>query len=214
MEPQTQDGSTVPPQRDSDEAPSSATTAEPVQLSLSDEERAGLVAEVERLQVFSVIGKVVGSRPSRGELRDLLQEKLLAEVGKIRDVQILGRGFYQVEFEEQESATKAIGMSPLLVRGARVHLRSWFHGFDPATDRGSLWFCTSNGARLPSDCLLSWIEGGIPPSSSTDGASLGYLSRDPLDDGFSGSQGYWPSFGVGDSLRPGFASQRDFATIT
>ena len=46
-----------------------------------------------------MIGKIVGSRPSRGEFRDLLQSRLLAEVGKITDVQVLGRGFYQVEFE-------------------------------------------------------------------------------------------------------------------
>ena len=72
MDAQTQAESTVPPQRDSTKAPLPANTVEPVQLSLSDEERAGLAAEVERLQLVSVIGKVVGSRPSRGELRDLL----------------------------------------------------------------------------------------------------------------------------------------------
>ena len=80
---------------------------------------------------------MVGSRPSQGELQDLLRGKLLAEVGKISDVQILGRGFYQIEFEEQESAIKVVGMSPLLVRGASVHFRSWFHGFDPATETAS-----------------------------------------------------------------------------
>ena len=92
----------------------------------------GLAAEIDRLQRFSVIGKVIGSRPSRGELRDLLQSRLLAEVGKIADVQLLGRGFYQVEFETQESAARIIELSPLALRAARAHFRPWVHGFDPA----------------------------------------------------------------------------------
>ena len=73
-------------QRDSDASPSPAPEGSPIRLSLTNEERAGLAAEIDRLQRFSVIGKVVGSRPSRGELRALLQSRLLAEVGKITDV--------------------------------------------------------------------------------------------------------------------------------
>ena len=49
-----------------------ASSAAPIKLSLTNEERAGLAAKVERLQLHSVIGKVVGSRPSRNELRDQL----------------------------------------------------------------------------------------------------------------------------------------------
>ena len=61
-----------PLQRDSREAPLPAPSTAPIKLSLSDEERASLAIEVEWLQLHSVIGKVVGSRPSRGELRDQL----------------------------------------------------------------------------------------------------------------------------------------------
>ena len=83
-------GETEPPQRDSGEAPSTNSPASPIRLSLTDEERVGLAAEVDRLQLHSVIGKVVASRPSRGDFSDLLQSRLLAEVGKIVDIQILG----------------------------------------------------------------------------------------------------------------------------
>ena len=123
-----------PSQRDSTEAPSPAPSATFIQLSLTDEERVGLAAEVERLQLHLVIGKVVGSRPSHGELRDQLQGCLLSEVGKIVDVQALGRGFYQVEFEAAESAAKVLQLSPLSLRGARAHFRPWFHGFNPTVE--------------------------------------------------------------------------------
>ena len=126
-----------PHQRDSSEAPSPAPDASPIRLSLSDEERAGLRSEVERLEQFSVIGKIIGSRPSRGELRDLLQSRLLAEVGKITDVQLLGRGYYQVEFVSQEAAARVIQMSPLALRSSRAHFRQWVHGFDPSAESSS-----------------------------------------------------------------------------
>lgn len=54
-------------------------------LSLSLE-KAGQVAKVECLPLFSIIGKIVGGRSSRGKLRDFLQGRLLAKVGKIKDV--------------------------------------------------------------------------------------------------------------------------------
>ena len=94
MEQPTQEGIPEPSQRDSQEDPSPASAGDSIQLSLTDEERAGLIAEVDRLQRCSIIGKIIGSRPSRGELRDQLQGALLAEVGKIKDIQILGRSFY------------------------------------------------------------------------------------------------------------------------
>lgn len=51
-------------------------------------------AEVSRLQLCSFIDNVARSRSTMGEFCDLLQGWLLAEVGKIKDVQILGHGFY------------------------------------------------------------------------------------------------------------------------
>ena len=65
---------------------------------------------------FPSSAKLWKSRPSRGELGDLLQRKLLVvEVGKIWDFQILGRGFYQIEFEDHEGMTKSLDLTPLLI---------------------------------------------------------------------------------------------------
>ncbi|MCO5572365.1 hypothetical protein L7F22_026118 [Adiantum nelumboides] len=124
--------STASPQRDSDAAPSPDPEVFSVRLLLTPEEEASLSAEIERLQAVSVVCRFVGTRPSRGELRDLLQARLLADVGKILDVQFLGRGHYQIEFESPQSVAQVLAMSPLDIRGARAFFCPWSHGFDPA----------------------------------------------------------------------------------
>ena len=121
-------------QRDSNEAPSSAPPPAALRLSLSAEEKASLLAEIDRLQATSVICKVAGFRPSRGEMRDLLQARLLADVGKIVDVQTLGRSFYQIEFEAPDMAARVLQLSPLTLRAGRAYFRPWRHGFDPTTE--------------------------------------------------------------------------------
>ena len=121
-------------QRDSNEAPSTAPPPAALRLSLSAEEKASLLAEIDRLQATSVICKVAGFRPSRGEMRDLLQARLLADVGKIVDVQTLGRSFYQIEFEAPDMAARVLQLSPLTLRAGRAYFRPWRHGFDPTTE--------------------------------------------------------------------------------
>lgn len=61
-----------------------------------------------RLKPPSVVYKVAGIRPSRGEMRDLLQAQLLTNVGKIVDVQTLGRSFYQIDFETPDMFTRVL----------------------------------------------------------------------------------------------------------
>lgn len=138
---QHRDGS-APPQRDSSSAPSPDPRDLCIQLSLSDEEKVGLAAEVDRLQQVLVIGKVVGSRPSKGELGDLLQGLLLVDVWKIVYVQTLGCGFYRVECEAKEAAGKVLRLSPLTLhlsraRYRRAHYRTWLHSCDLLADIAS-----------------------------------------------------------------------------
>ena len=166
-------------QRDSDAAPSPTPEASPIRLSLTDEERAGLAAEIDRLQRFSVIGKVIGSRPSRGELRDLLQSRLLAEVGKIADVQLLGRGFYQVEFETEESAARIIELSPLALRAARAHFRPWIHGFDPAAADSSSSFIPKEERGFPVTVCLPGLRREYLPLLPQIGKTIGTLIETP-----------------------------------
>ena len=58
----------------------------------------------------------------------------LADVGRITDVQILGRGFYQVEFVDAQSVATVLSMSPLAIQGACIFFTPWCHGFDPAAE--------------------------------------------------------------------------------
>ena len=53
------------------------------------------------------------------------------------DVQTLGRGFYQIEFEASEAAAKVVLLSPLALGSARAQFRQWFHGFDPTGEAAS-----------------------------------------------------------------------------
>ena len=121
-------------QRDSSAAPSPAFEVTPLRLSLTPQEEASFTAEVERLQVVSAICRIVGTRPSRGNVRDILQARLLADVGRITVVQILGHGFYQVEFADAQSVATVLAMSPLAIQGACAFFMPWYHGFDPATE--------------------------------------------------------------------------------
>ena len=105
-----------------------------LRLSFSDEESTTISAEIERLQALSLVCKVTSSRPNRGELRDLLQGQLLAEIGKIVDIQPLGRGYYQVEFLTLEMATKVRERSPLAIQNSLIHFYPWRHGFSTAAD--------------------------------------------------------------------------------
>ena len=113
---------------------STAPADTPLRLSLSTEEEAKLRHEVTRLQATSVVCKLVGSRPSRGGLRDLLQGYLLADAGKIIDIQPLGRNYYQVEFETAEMAAHVLTRSPLSLPSARAHFCAWHHAIDIAAD--------------------------------------------------------------------------------
>ena len=46
---------------------------------------------------------MVGARPNRGECKDLLQASMQGLIDRIRDVQFMGRGFYNVDLDTIES---------------------------------------------------------------------------------------------------------------
>ena len=50
----------------------------------------------------------------------MLQARLLVDVGRISNVQLLGRGFYQVEFAKKVNLAKVLAMSPPTIQWARV----------------------------------------------------------------------------------------------
>ena len=117
--------------------------------------------------------------PSRGdELRDLLQSRLLSEVGKITDVQLLGRGFYQVEFESQEAAARVLQMSPLALRSSRAHFRQWVHGFDP-TDQVASSFVPLEERGFPVTACFPVLRREYLPHLPQLGRALGTYVDSP-----------------------------------
>ena len=91
----TQEGSHVA-------APTRTSKDRPLIISFSKEEEE-FQREVSRLLSFSIISKVIGARPNRAELRDLIQGTLADAIGSVLDVQFLGKGFYHLELETREA---------------------------------------------------------------------------------------------------------------
>ena len=83
-----------------------------VEIIFNSEEMLLLEQEIDRFKRITVICHMVGSRPNRGLLRDMLQGKFHSQVGGIKEVQLLGKGFYQIVLEDKDSATNLITMSP------------------------------------------------------------------------------------------------------
>ena len=78
----------------------------PMRILWSQEEEEHLLREAHRLTHYAVICRVIGARPNRGKLRDLLQGRLQDIIEKITNIQILGKGFYHLELESEVSATR------------------------------------------------------------------------------------------------------------
>jgi hypothetical protein len=75
-------------QRGSQEAPQPTTFEEhSLLVVLSPEQEAEFQTEVLHLSQFSVICRVIGARPNRGQLKDLMQGSLQDFSGRIKDVQ-------------------------------------------------------------------------------------------------------------------------------
>ena len=71
-------------------------------ISLAPEDELSVIQVVVRLQDVSIVIHVSGSRPSKGDLQHLLQASIQSNLDTIIDIQILGRGCYQLEFENGE----------------------------------------------------------------------------------------------------------------
>ena len=70
-----------------------------IELLLSEQDRAPIVREIQRLEKRIIIAQVLGIRPRRADLRLLLQGSLKQDIDNITDIQMLGRNYYQVELE-------------------------------------------------------------------------------------------------------------------
>jgi hypothetical protein len=69
-----------------------------IELKLSEQDRTRIVQEIQRLEKKTIIVHVLGLRPTQANLRLLFQTDLKQDLDNIIDVQILGRNYYQLEF--------------------------------------------------------------------------------------------------------------------
>ena len=119
-------------QRDTAATPSPSPGGQPLTISFTADKLRYLETEIERLSQYAVICRLVGSMPNRGELKDLIYGKLLLEGSSLTNIQLMGKGFYLIEFEKIETAKKLITMNPLDLRSARAFFSPWKQGFNAA----------------------------------------------------------------------------------
>ena len=89
-----------------------------------------VMQEVIRLQTVSIVVHILGSQPSKGDLRHLLQAAIQSDLDKIIDIQTLGRGCYQLEFENGESVSRLLLLGTADLKGALAVFYPWRHGFN------------------------------------------------------------------------------------
>ncbi|KAH7277723.1 hypothetical protein KP509_38G003800 [Ceratopteris richardii] len=145
-------------QKESTEAPSTAPGKTSLDISFTPEELLRLEAEIKWLTQVSIICRIVGSRPNRGELRDLLYRRLQLEATTIKDVQPLGKGYYQIEFNREETVGFLLTQNPLDLRGARAFFSPWHSGFNAAeaTRNGEKIFkITALGIQLETEDMMA-----------------------------------------------------------
>ena len=95
------------------------------------EEEEILKREVSRLHSYSIVCRIIGLRPNRGDLRDLLQAAFQHRIGKIVDVQFLGHAFYHLELDTAESVVVMLNANTINIRNAIACFMPWKPGFDP-----------------------------------------------------------------------------------
>ena len=100
-----------------------------VKLLLSEQDRAQVVREIQRIEKRNIIAHVLGIRPRRADLRLLLQAALKQEIDNITDIQMLGRNCYQIEFEQERMVPILLGKKAVAVKGGWVSFHKWIHNF-------------------------------------------------------------------------------------
>ena len=93
-------------QKDSAAAPSPSPGGKPLTISFTVDEFRYLETEIDRLSQQAIICRMLGSKPSRGEMKDLLYEKMLLEGSSINDIQFMGKGFLSHQIRESRDCPK------------------------------------------------------------------------------------------------------------
>ena len=162
-------------------SPPTDSEERPLPIVFSPEEEAEFKSEVYHLSQLSVICRVVGARPNRGECKDLLQASMNGLIGRITNVQFMGTGFYHVELDTIESVGMMLEHSPLDVRGARAFVMPWKQGFKPmeAIQKGERIFPLTivfPGLRKEYLSIIEEIDSRIGPVATRINKMSGFPS--------------------------------------
>ena len=74
--------------------------------------------------------KVVGSRPNRALLHDWLQSYLQEDLGRMKDITFMGKGFHHVTVMPETNICKIVKSNPLIWHNARAYVFNWDAVFD------------------------------------------------------------------------------------
>ena len=100
-----------------------------IELKLSEQDRTRIVQEIQRLEKKTIIAHVLGLRPTRADLRLLLQAALKQDLDNIIEVQILGRNYYQLEFASERMTPVLLEKKAVAVKGGWISFHKWSHNF-------------------------------------------------------------------------------------
>ena len=87
-------------------------------------------AEIERLKKCSFICKIIGGRPNRGMVRDMMQVALVDTVLQILNVHNMGRNFFHVEVVEEGDVSRIIDMKFVELKYGRALSLEWHANFN------------------------------------------------------------------------------------
>ena len=104
--------------------------SELLKVFFSEDESKILNTEIERLKKCSFICKLLGGRPNRGMVRDMLQVALMDRVPQILNVHNMGQNFFHVEVVEGGDVSRIVDMKFVELKYGRALLLEWHANFN------------------------------------------------------------------------------------
>ena len=97
-----------------------------VSLSLFDNDKNFLLAEVQRLEAVSLVAHMEGSRLNRYELHRMLYANFLEEINNVVDIQLMGKGCNHLEFTSPSFA-RLLQIKNTSLQGTWISFYKWTH---------------------------------------------------------------------------------------
>ena len=101
-----------------------------IDLYLSPAENQRLAEEVGRLQCSSFICRLLGGRPSKGLLRDMLQAALLGKMPPILNILRMGLNYYHVILEEGHNVQEILDHKWITLKYGKAMILEWSPDFN------------------------------------------------------------------------------------